>query len=312
MRKPAIRSLSVAAVGLALLASSAAAQQNGVNHVSDGGFESGMVSLSLPATTRFPVFSGGWASRGRRSPEIQATGSFAGVRSLRLETRPEDPIALIQDLPLDGAAYGLRFAFFIESGSQTVRLLGDWDRGSPADGTPAFEARLSTAGIHLATPGGTWRVETEISPLEWHSLDVVADPRRGTQDVRIDGRPVVSLPGVPFVRRSTLVIGGGAADDGVFRYDAIVVTSLVDLELAAITDAVAAVDIPFREAVLRRLAAARAALDRGSPTLALPELGVARNMLGLGTSGSVTQSARQAISDLMALIEATGRLRPAR
>jgi hypothetical protein len=293
----------LAALGVLLVASHALAQQEDVNRVADGDFENGFVSLSLPASAHFPMFSGGWASRGGRAPEVVNGDAYEGALSLRLVSRPTDPLQIIQDLPVNSSSYGMRFAFLIEDGDQTIRLLDGWDRGSPASGTPAFEARISSAGIDFATPAGSWRVTTPIAPLEWHALSVIADPRTGTHSVRLDGVPLMALPGVSTRRPSTIIFGGVAGASGTFRYDAVEVMSLVDLELATIRDGVARLDIPTRDAVLDRLAAAGAALTRGSETLALPELGVARNMLG--TSALATENLRRALADLIELIEAS-------
>jgi len=100
------------------------------------------------------------------------------------------------------------------------------------------------------------------------------------------------------------VLGGSGADAGVFRYDAIEVMSLVDLELSSIRAAMAVLEIAAQPAILDRLSAARAALDRGSTALALPELGVARNMLG--TTALATENLRRALAELIELIEASG------
>ena len=100
------------------------------------------------------------------------------------------------------------------------------------------------------------------------------------------------------------MIGGDIGDSGSFRYDAIEVLSLVDLEMTTIRDSVTMLVHPARTAVLERLGAARAALDRGAPTLALPELGIARSLLGATSLG--TEDVRRAIGELIELIEISG------
>jgi hypothetical protein len=302
MRKPAKIGGLLVAFGL-LWADYAVAQERSLNRVADGDFESGFVSLSLPAAEQFPMFSGGWASRGRRVPDAVQETAFEGLVSMRIDTRPADPLQVIQDLPVNSPAYGMRFAFFIERGSQTVRLLDAWDRGRPDSGTPAFEARISTTGIRFTTPAGSWQFDGDVAPRQWHTLSVIADPRTDTQSVRLDGVPLILLPGVSPGRPSTIVLGGSATDSGAFRYDAIEVMSLVDLELSMLRDAVSTLDIAARGAIGERLAAAAAALDRGSTVLALPELGVARNMLG--TTALATENLRLAIEELMELMEAS-------
>ena len=287
-----------------LLGSShAAAQERSLNRVADGDFESGFIGLNLAAVDQFPMFSGGWASRGRRVPDLVQEETFEGLVSMLIDTRPGDPLQVIQDLPVNSPAYGMRFAFFIERGSQTVRLLNAWDHRQPDSGTPAFEVRISARGILFTTPAGSWRFDGDIAPRQWHTLSVIADPRTDTQSVRLDGVALLSLPGVALRRPSTIVLGGSATDTGTFRYDAIEVLSLVDLELSMIRDAVATLDIPARAAIGDRLAAAAAALDRGSSVLALPELGVARNMLG--STARATENLRRAITELIELMEAS-------
>jgi len=303
MRKPAPARLLIAAAVVTVWTGAANAQERSLNRVADGDFEAGAVALSLPAVAQFPLFSGGWASRGARLPQAVAADPFEGVASLRLATTPDDPLQLLQDIPLNSSAYGLRFAFFIESGVQTVRLLNDWNRGAPAAGTPAFEARLSAGAIVFTTPAGSWRLPLDITPGEWHALSIIADPRSGNQNVRLDGQPLIALPGISTRRPSTLILGGGADDSGTFRYDAVELISLADLELSTIRATVARLDIPARDDVLDRLAAAGAALQRGSQTLALPELGVARNMLG--ASALATENLRVAIAELIELLEAS-------
>ena len=301
MRNPPTKLVVVAAVLVLLGAGSVMAQERALNRVVDGDFENGVVGLSLPAISPFPVFSGGWASRGRRAPDILEGAAFEGIRSVRLASRPQDPLQIIQDLPINSPAFVLRLAFLIEEGSQRVRLFSGWDRGEPSDGTALFEARLSATGIVFTTPAGTWPISGDVSPYQWHTLSLIVDPRRGTHTVWLDERSLISLPGVSTRPPSTIVIGGDAGDSGSFRYDAIEVLSLVDLEMTTIRGSVTMLEFPAQATVLGRLAAAGAALDRGAPTLALLELNVARNLLG--STSLATESVRLAISELIELIE---------
>jgi hypothetical protein len=303
MRKSAPARLLIAAAMVLLWAGTAHAQEPGLNRVADGDFEAGSVALSLPAVAQFPMFSGGWASRGARLPQAIDSGSFEGTSSLRLVTTLDDPVQLLQDVPLNSAAYGLRFAFLIESGVQTVRLVDDWDRSAPSSGTPAFAARLSAGAIVFTTPAGSWHLAVNIERGEWHALSVIADPRSGNQTVGLDGKPLVTLPGLSVHRPFTLILGGGADDSGTFRYDAVELISLVDLELSTIRATVAHLDITARDDVLDRLAAAGTALQRGSPALALPELAVARSVLE--ASAPATENLRGALTELIELLEAS-------
>ena len=63
MRNPPTKLVVVGAVLVLLGAGSVMAQERALNRVVDGDFENGVVGLSLPAMSPFPVFSGGWASR---------------------------------------------------------------------------------------------------------------------------------------------------------------------------------------------------------------------------------------------------------
>jgi hypothetical protein len=246
------------------------------------------------------MFSGGWASRGEGLPQSIEGNAFEGRRAIRIVTGPDEPLQLLQDVPLNSTAYVLHVAFLLEEGTQTVRLLHDWHRGDPGGGTPAFAARITSLGITFTTPSGRWQLATAIAPSNWHALSVVADPRTGVQNVRLDGRPLIALPGVPAQPPSTIILGGTSDEAGTFRYDALELVSLIDFELATIRDTTVRLELPAGGAILDRLDAARAALERGSEALALPELGVARNILGAAGAGD---DLRLALADLIELIE---------
>ena len=281
MRKTPTLVTGMAALGLLAAATLAAAQEAQLNRVADGGFESGFVSLSLPAGARLPMFSGGWASRGSRTPEIiERPGGYQGARALRVASRPDDPLLLLQDLPFNGAGFGLRLAFRVEEGSQTIRLLTDWDRHDPAGGQIAFAVTIHPASLTFATPGGQWEIPADLAAGNWHTLSVLADPRSGVQSIDLDGRQVLALPGVPAQRPATLLLGGADRQSGSFLYDAVEVVSLVDLEIGLLREAGVRLDPGARGALLGRLDAVVMALDRGAPALALPELDAARTLLG--------------------------------
>ncbi len=268
--------------GAVLAATPAWAQEPALNRVADGGFENGFVSLALPAMQRFPMVANGWASRGPRAPEVieGIDAAYEGLRALRLATQPGEDLHLIQDLPLNGGGYIVRFAFFYEYGAQTVSLLTAWDRGNADAGDPAFVATMSGAGIDVQTPEGRWTVSLPLTASQWYVLQVVADPRDQSQSVFLDGSQVLLLPGTAAsTPRMTLVIGNSGDTGGAFRYDAIEAFSLIDLELEALRQAARRLEDPIRGWTLRRFDAAASALSQNAPTLALPELDVARSLM---------------------------------
>lgn len=301
MRKPA----NLLRAALALLAiswvGSTEAQEQALNRVADGGFESGFVSLRLSPDAPFPMFWGGWATRGERTPLMIEGDGFDGGRMLRLVATPDDPVQVMQDLPLSTRGYGLRLALLIEEGVQTVRLLHRGEGGQPNGAQPAFEATISAEGMRFTTPDGSWQVDVPVAVGSWHVLSVFADPRTGAQSVRFDGAPLIALPGVALERASTLMIGGLGGERGVFRYDGVEVVSLLDLEMITIRAAAERLEGPLRDDLLGRLSAAARALERGSEILALPELGAARRMLA-GNAPAVVNLER-ALDDLVELVE---------
>lgn len=302
MRKPA----NLLRAGLALIvvawAASVAAQERPLNRIADGDFESGFVSLRLPPGAPLPMFWGGWASRGQRAPLMLEGNSFDGDRSLRVVATVSDPVQVMQDLPLNARGYGMRLAFLIEEGVQTVRLLRRDEAGAVDAALPAFEATISPEAMRFTTPDGTWQIDLPVARGTWHLLSVVADPRTGAQSVQLDGTPLIALPGVAPGSASTLVVGADGARRGVFRYDAVEVVSLIDLELTTLREALARLDEPLPDALLDRLAAAAAALERGSQLLALPELAVARDLLRRSSPDAGDLERR--LDDLIDLAEA--------
>jgi hypothetical protein len=325
MRKTPTLVTGMAALGLLAAATLAAAQEATLNRVADGGFESGFVSLSLPAGARLPMFSGGWASRGSRTPEIIGLpGGYQGARAVRVASRADDPLLLFQDLPFNGPGFGLRVAFRVEEGSQTIRLLTDWGRRDPAGSQIAFAVTIHPASLTFTTPGGRWEIPADLAAANWHTLSVLADPRSGVQSIDLDGRQVLALPGVPAQRPATLLLGGIDRQSGSFLYDAVEVVSLVDLEIGVLQEATVRLDLGDRSALLGRLDAVVMALDRGAPALALPELDAARKLLGwsrqrtpVGREGAATSlrttaliaEMERAVDSLIELIEIDARER---
>ena len=285
-----------------------------MNRIADGDFESGIIGFSIDDTVHFPMFAGGWASHGERTPELTGERPFEGSVSARVASSPGDPLAMIQDIPLDTPAYGMRIAFLIESGSQTIRMIDGWNRRRPDGNQEVLAATLSASAVEVVTPTGSWTAATSIEPGRWHTLTLISDPRLGIHSVSVDGESLMAVPSAADFRPSTLILGGDG-EQGAFRYDAIEVLSLVDLEMSAIRAAVGSLDAATRNGVLGRLHAAEMALTRGSEALALPELGVARNILTRTTAAN--DDLRRALSDLIDLIEASDgdsreRRRPAR
>ncbi len=271
----------VCLLGAVLLATPAGAQEPTLNRVADGGFENGFVSLALPTMQHFPMVAFGWGSRGSHAPEVieGAATAYEGLRALLLATRPGEDLHLIQDLALNGGGYVVQVAFFYESGAQRVSLLTAWDRGDPGTGEAAFAATISATGIDVETPEGRWAVSLPLTASQWYVLQVVADPREQAQSVYLDGSQVLLLPGTAASTPHTLVIGSSGDAGGAFRYDAIEAFSLIDLELEALRRAARGLEDPIRGWTLRRFDAAAAALSQSAPTLALPELDVARSLV---------------------------------
>ena len=305
MRKPAnlLRAGVVFAVAAwGGVATAQEAPERPLNRVADGNFESGFVSLRLPPDAPLPMFWGGWVSRGRRVPLMPANDSFDDGRSLRIVATASDPVQVMQDLPVNGRGYGARFAFLIEEGEQSVRLLQRGGDGRLDTARPAFEATISTERMRFTTPDGSWEIVVPVTPGAWHVLSVVADPRTGAQSVRLDGAPLIALPGVAPGRATTLMLGGVAGERGVFRYDAIEIVSLTDLEMMIAREAADRLDEPLRATIRARLSAAATALERGSHVLALPELTVARGLLR-GSAPELVNAGR-VLDDLIDLVEA--------
>lgn len=304
-------------VAAALLSAAAlASQQNSPSRVVDGGFETGFISLNLPSVELFPMVAGGWASRGDDVPQIvdDATLAFQGTRSIRLSSNPQATAHLIQDLPLTTAGFGLQFAFWIESGSQSLQIVSGWNRRVPVGERIALAVVMSATGLEIATLEGVWQLDRLLAPNAWHTLTIIADPRTGAHSVSLDGTNVLSLPGSPPVGPVTLILGdAGTPGVSIFRYDAVELVALADVELAAVRAAVeGSFDEPSRTRILRRLDTAQVALGRGATYLAMPELNVAARLaegaprLGAGDLDVMAElEVVRALQDLIALIGAS-------
>ncbi|MFQ5743346.1 MAG: hypothetical protein ACE5HV_07130 [Acidobacteriota bacterium] len=265
-----------------------------LNRVADGDFEAGFVSLSLPAVDHFPLVINGWATRGTPVPEIinDSNQAFEGSHALRLRSHPREPVHLLQDLPLSTTSYRLELAFYPEAGRQAVKLLSGWDREVPGSEQFAIGIFLSADGWQVITPAGRWSLDQPISTDRWHSLEVVSDARTDVQTVALDGHLAVSLPGLPVAPPTTLLIGdSGRGGESSYRYDSLRLVQLAEEELFEVRLEASSVlsDDPLRW-MTTRLEAAAAALDRGAPTLALPELRAARRLLKGEGNAAATRS----------------------
>jgi hypothetical protein len=259
-----------------------------LNRVANGDFETGFLSLSLPAVSYFPLVVNGWGSRGT-TPVVAADQdlAFGGTHAVRLTSSTRAPGHLIQDLPLSMTSYRLEVAFLAEEGAQEIRLLTDWDRGHPRDGQSALTLLLTAEGVEITTPAGSWDL---VRPLEagiWHELEIVADARLGTHTVSLNGLSLMSLPGLSQTPPSTLVLGeSGVGPASSYLYDDIALAQLAEVELAALrVDVLTSVADSSLGNLSARLDAAASSLARGVPRLALPELSAARRLLA-ATRGS--------------------------
>lgn len=266
--------VSIVLLALAVAVSTASAltvDNEPENVVRDGGFESGAVSLVLPAGERMPLVVGGWASRGDRPPRIVRAPARTGAdrRAIRLASGPRRPVELVQDLPVGGRGYVLELEVARDSGTQQVRLLHEWSR----DGTggEGLSVTVRGNGLLVETAAGSFAVRYEIPTKVWTSLRLRVDPRDDRVTVFIDRNEVASLPGVPAQPPRTLVIGGD--ERGRFRYDDVRVFRLFDLELGAVRRAMPrVVDEDVLPALMARLDDAMRAARSSSRTVAAIEM----------------------------------------
>jgi len=280
-----------------------------VDRVTDGSFESGFVSLTLPASVRFPLFASGWAARGAPGPVVvEDVLTPAGRHALELRGAGAAPVQVVQDLPLTSRATSLWLAFRVVEGTQTVRLLTEWDRGSTTGAAMAVELVLGPAGIDVGTPAGAWRLDASLADGRWHRLEVVADVRTGMQTVTLDGRAALSVPGIGDAPPRTLMLEAPADRPSHFRWDDLGLAPLADLELQLLRGrAMLSLGRAAARWLLPRLEAAAMALGRGQKGLAVPELRAARNQL-TGDLDPATRGLHRDLGDLLALLEAERRL----
>jgi hypothetical protein len=274
--------VGAAIVAVGMLGMARATTDGNLDRVANGGFETGFLSLSLPVVSHFPLVMNGWGSRGA-TPAIVADPelAFEGEHALRLASRPRATAHLIQDLTLTTTSYRLELAFLAESGAQEVRLLADWDRQEPRDGRSALTLLLTPDGIEITTAVGSWDLLQPLEAGQWHRLEIVADARTGTHTVSLDGRTAMSLPGLPDVPPTTIVLGeSGIGAASSYLYDGIRLTQLAEAELAELRmDVMTSFAGPEFANLSERLEVAAATLARGAPVLARSELSAARRLL---------------------------------
>jgi hypothetical protein len=133
-------------------------------------------------------------------------------------------------------------------------------------------------------------------------MAVQADARRDQTLIRVDGAVVGILPGVPKRSPRTVIVGGDRGRSAsLFRYDAIELKRLSEVELARLEDRLLR-DAPAElQAIVARLDIAAEAIAMGAGYLAVPELRAAGRLLD---SGSSQPGTRDAVAELIALLEA--------
>lgn len=252
-----------------------------VNVVAHGAFEATAVNLRLPAVSPFPLVAGGWGGRGGQAGDITTVrDGIDGRRALELTSAPDDPVHVLQDVPVASRSFVLELSVRRIRGRQSLRLTSEWDRLDPEGTSDGLILQLGASGLRVRTPEGVWPLQGSLAEGQWVHLRLVADARRDLVEVWLDDRLAATLPGLPQSPR-TLILGGNAArGESRFRYDAITMFRLADLELADVRRRARQL-LPGRDLdwVSERLDAAAAALERGAPALAAPEMRAALRLL---------------------------------
>lgn len=277
------------------------------NVVAHGGFEATAVNLRLPAVSPFPLVAGGWGGRGGEQGDITTVrDSASGGRALELTSAPDDPVHVLQDLPLAARSFVLELSVRRIRGRQSLRLTSSWDRLDPEATSDGLTLQLSARGLRVRTPEGVWPVEGSLADGDWVRVRLLADARRDVVEVWLDDRLAATLPGLPDAPR-TLILGGSAPrSDSRFRYDDVTLFRLAELELAALRrETLRLVPDRDRPWVTERLDAAAAALERGDSTLAAPEIRAAIRLLERAGSGQ-DAPLRRLVADALRLAELVG------
>lgn len=265
-----------AGVAAALLADSEPA-----NVVAHGSFATTAVNLRLPAVSPFPLVAGGWGGRGGTADDITTVRDEGrDQRVLQVTSSPDDPVHVLQDVPLATRSFVLELSVRRIRGRQALILANDWDRMDPGTASDGLTLQLGASGLRVRTPQGVWPVEGSLADGRWVRIRLVADARRELVEVWLDDRLAATLPGLPRPPR-TLILGGNAARaDSRFRYDDVTLFRLAEIELAQLRrDALRLLpeqDLPW---VTERLDGAATALGRGDSTLAAPEIRAATRLL---------------------------------
>lgn len=299
-----VATLTLAGLAVAGLASAALWADNVPTSVLlGGGFEATAVSLRLPEVERFPLVAGGWGARAAAAGAIRSTAAaFEGDHALEIEASAQAPAHVLQDVPLGERSFRLAFAVERLRGRQALMLVDEWDRRLDAAPRPSLRVEMTAAGLSVTTRQGTWNIDRRMAPGRWFEIVVEADARARQTLVRIDGAVVGILPGVPDRAPRTVILGGDRGREGsLFRYDAISMLRLSEVELATIEDRVlreAPAELPE---VMARLDVAAQAIEMGAGYLALPELRAAGRLLDASPG---TADTSDALAALIALIEA--------
>ena len=296
MRSPT--PLRLAASLLALAIATPAMAQEAANLVVGGDFELEGVSLRLPEVSPFPLIVGGWGSR--TDAPAAALPSFAarsGAAALEISSTANASAYAIQDVPQSTPGFVFGIAVQRERGRQSIALLGDWDRMDPgADALLRLDLR--SGAIRVRTPAGSWDFDASLADGRWHDIQVRVDPRTEVAVLRLDDQSLGAFPTGTIEAPRTLILGGNARGEAVYRYDEVRLHRLPEIELSALIERVRAAGNGAAE---RRLEAARTALAAGAPRMMAAELRAARRLI----EGASDAASAAATADLLDLLEAS-------
>lgn len=271
--------------------------QEADNLVVGGDFELEGVSLRLPEVSPFPLIVGGWGSR-TDAPAAALTSrtAWSGAAALEITSTPDESAYAIQDTPQATPGFVFGIAVQRERGRQSIALFGEWDRMDPgADALLRLDLRSGAIRVH--TPAGAWDFAATLGDGGWHSIEVRIDPRTEVGLLRLDDQPLGAFPTGTLEAPRTLVLGGRARGDAIYRYDDVRLQRLPEIELNALIERVRSAGYGAAE---RRLEAAKAALAAGAPRMMAAELRAARRLI----EGDADGAATRATNALLDLVEA--------